>query len=85
MSRLGQYVEVNQKFGSNNEWRALVRVGFVDTDDRFTDENDVMTVGGGIRWRPGVVQFALEHYQDVKNPASKAGTSLTFLRTIVML
>lgn len=83
--RVGIYAEAVKKFGANDEWKLLARTGYVDTDDRFTDENDVLNVGGGIRYKPGLVQFGLEHYQDIKKVEGKRGYSVTFFRTVIQM
>jgi len=83
--RQGQYLEVNQKFGKQDEWRLTGRVGHLDPDSRLTDDNDTLTVGAGLRWKPGMVAFAFEHYQDVKKVAIKKGYSFTAFRSIIQL
>ena len=84
-NRVGAYAEFSQKFGAKDEWKVLLRAGYVDPDDRFTDENDVMTVGGGIRWKPGLILWAFEHYQDIKKVAGKKGYSFTMVRAVIQL
>jgi hypothetical protein len=84
-NRQGEYIEVNHKFGAKDEWKVLARGGYMDVDERITDVNDIFTVGGGIRWKPGLIEWQLEHYQDLKDVPTKLGKSFTFFRTVIQL
>jgi hypothetical protein len=85
MHRQGEYFEFSQKFGVDDRWRFVLRTGYLDTDDRITDANDVLTVGGGIRYTMGVLQLSLESYQDLKIVSVKQGYNFTFGRVVVQL
>lgn len=80
LSRQGEYVEFGQKFGEKDEWKLLLRGGHLDLDARIEDANDQLVGGFGILYKPGLLQYALEHYQDFKKVASKSNYSFTALK-----
>lgn len=81
--RHGAYLEFSEKF--SDVWRFYLRGGEIDTDDRLTDANDVVLVGGGLAYKPGVVQLSLDYQQDIKTVPGKLGYSFTSARIAVQL
>ncbi len=84
-NRNGDYIEFSRKMGSADQWTAFTRAGWIDDDDRIVDENNVFTVGGGLKWKPSVVSFSLEYYRDLHHVDAKVGYDFIFLRTVVQL
>lgn len=82
-ARHGTYVELSQRIA--NIWRVYLRAGHLDTDDRSTDINDVVIVGGGVAYKPGVIQLSLDYQHDIKDVANKLGYSFTSARVAIQM
>ncbi len=83
LRRHGEYFEVSERF--LDVWRVVIRAGNLDTDDRSTDVNDVLVVGAGIIYKPGVLQVSLDHQIDIKTVSAKAGYTFTAVRLAVQM
>ena len=81
--RHGAYLELSQRF--SDSWRFYVRGGELDTDDRITDVNDVVLIGGGLAYKPGTIQLSLDYQQDIKTVPGKLGYSFSSARVAIQL
>ena len=90
-NRGGYYAEIAQKLGANKNWKALLRVGALQMDDRALDTNattplgDQQIVGGTLVWKPNAIQYSLETSRDLKIAPSKANYSFTSFRIVMAL
>jgi hypothetical protein len=83
--RGGAYGEVGQKFGSENQWKALLRGGQVQLDDRVIDVTDQKIFGGTLLYKPSTIEFSAHHSRDVKRVVGKSAYSYSALRVIIAL
>lgn len=83
--RGGLYAEGALKLGKKQDWKALVRVGSVQLDDRAIDTTDQSIVGGTLVWRPGLIEYSLTHARDMNTNIQKLNKTYTALRVIVAL
>ena len=84
-NRGGFYGEVGQKFGSNRQFKALLRGGALQLDDRVIDTNDRTLVGGTLLYQPGPIQISIEHSRDINTAVTKVDKEYTALRLVVAL
>jgi hypothetical protein len=84
-NRGGLYGEIGQRFGSNRQFKILLRGGSLQLDDRVIDINDRTLVGGTILYQPGPIQISLEHSRDINTGVTKIDTQFTSLRLVVAL
>jgi hypothetical protein len=88
-NRGGAYLELGQKFGSENTWKALVRAGLTQLDDRVLDNNaavslgDEEIVGGTLLWKPGLIQYSIEYNRDLEQSPAKKGYSYGAARIVM--
>jgi hypothetical protein len=88
-NRGGAYVELGQKFGKTNDWKALARAGLTQLDDRVLDNNplvalgDEQIVGGTLLWKPGLIQYSIEYNRDLGYAPSKKNYSYTAARIVM--
>jgi len=81
--RNGSYAEVGQKLGSKQQWKVLARGGAIQLDSRTLASNDQQIIGGAVLFRPGLIQYSVEHSRDVRKLAGKSNYSYTALRLII--
>jgi hypothetical protein len=84
-TRSGWYVEASQKFGLKRDWKALLRTGYRQNDNRVIEVSDQRLIGGVLIWKPGLVQWSFETWRDLNDVPGKVNYSLTALRAAVEL
>jgi hypothetical protein len=84
-TRGGWYLEAGQKFGFRREWKALLRTGYRQNDNRVIEVSDQRLIGGVLLWKPGLVQWSFETWRDLNDVPGKVNTTLTALRAAVEL
>jgi hypothetical protein len=84
-TRGGWYFEAGQKFGSRREWKALLRTGYRQNDNRVIEVSDQRLIGGVLYWKPGLVQWSFETWKDLNDVPGKVNYTLTALRAAVEL
>lgn len=81
-NRGANYVELAQRIGANNEWRPWVRGGTQNADNRIVDMNDREILGGGLGFKPGLIEWSIEHSRDMKRTPDKTNYTFTNFRVI---
>jgi hypothetical protein len=72
-TRGGSYIELGQKFGTDDRWKFLVRAGKSQNDNRVVDVSDKTLVGATLLKNFGNVEGQLTFYKDMnKVPAKTA-------------
>ena len=85
VNRGGVYGELGQKFGAQSQFKALLRGGTLQLDDRVTDQNDRTIVGATLLYQPGPIQVSIEHSRDINDEVAKVDKTYTALRLIIAL
>lgn len=81
-SRSGAYGELSYKLDRAKKWTLQGRGGVVQLDDRVIDVTDQRIVGGRILFKPGLIEFGLEHSRDLQKVDGKSNTFVTNLRAV---
>jgi hypothetical protein len=81
--RGGTYAEIGHRFGPKDRWKVLGRAGTLNLDNRVNAVTDQTIVGGTILYRPGFVEFSLEHSRDLNDNVAKPNHSFTDLRMVM--
>jgi hypothetical protein len=81
-SRGANYLEAALKLDSQSKWRTWGRAGTQNLDNRIVDKNDRAIVGGGLAYKPSLVEFSIEHSRDTKRTADKTNYSFTNFRVV---
>ncbi|MEW6055324.1 MAG: hypothetical protein AB1540_01810 [Bdellovibrionota bacterium] len=84
-NRGGAYVEAGQRFGKNDAWKGLLRAGQLNTDDRVIDASDQQIVGATLLYKPGLIQWSIEHSRDLTENARKRNYTFTNFRIVIAL
>lgn len=85
VGRGGYYGEIGSKFGGDQKWKGLIRMGNIQLDNRAIDVTDQQLVGATLLWKPGLIEYSLQHSRDLKDVPGKLGTTYTALRMVVAL
>ncbi|RYZ80284.1 MAG: hypothetical protein EOP04_26170 [Proteobacteria bacterium] len=83
--RGGTYVELGQKFGADRTWKALIRGGQVQADDRVATAGDLSIVGITLLKMVGPLQFSIEYNKDSKQAAGKSAMTYGAFRIVTAL
>ena len=83
-NRSGTYAEIGHHFGKQDRWKILGRAGTLSLDSRVNAVTDETIVGATLLYRPGIVEFSLEHSRDLNNDyQAKPNHSYTDLRCVM--
>ncbi len=83
--RGGTYLELGQKFGSDRTWKALIRAGQVQADDRASTVGDLSLVGITLLKMVGPLQFSVEYNKDSKQAPGKTNMTYGAFRIVTAL
>lgn len=81
-SRGASYLEAALKLDSEEKWRIWGRAGSQNLDNRIVDKNDRAIAGGGIAFKPSLVEFSLEYSRDLKRTPDKTNYSFANFRVV---
>ncbi|MEK6580150.1 MAG: hypothetical protein AABZ55_13060, partial [Bdellovibrionota bacterium] len=82
-NRDGAYAEIAQRFGTNNAWKVLGRAGEVQLDSRRVASSDQQIMGGSLLFKPGLIEWSIEHSRDLKIIPGKQSYTYTAARAIM--
>lgn len=80
--RGGVYAELGSYFDAQKKWKALLRAGESQLDNRVHAVSDSQIVGGKLIYRPSPVAWSFEHSRDMLDRQGKAGKTFTAIRAI---
>lgn len=83
--RGGTYLELGQKFGADRTWKALIRTGQVQADDRASTVGDLSLVGITLLKMVGPLQFSVEYNKDSKQAPGKTNMTYGAFRIVTAL
>lgn len=70
-TRGGTYVELGQRFGTEDRWKFLIRAGASQNDNRVVDVSDKTIVGATILKNFGSVEAQVNYYRDLHQVPQK--------------